>query len=45
MDKKPGTEEKIKIRHFDELFDYVGGLGVFQISHLFILCKYQATLG
>ncbi len=35
------NKNKIRIQKFDDLFQYVGGLGAYQISHIFILCKFQ----
>ena len=37
METKPS---EIKIEKFDELFQYIGGLGTYQIVHLFIMCTY-----
>ena len=34
------SKDKIKIHNFDDLFPYIGGLGVYQFAHLFIMCKY-----
>ena len=34
------SKDKIKIHKFDDLFPYIGGLGVYQFAHLFIMCKY-----
>ncbi len=34
------TKKTVKIKRFDELFEYIGGIGVYQIAHIFILCKF-----
>ena len=44
MEKGKGKHTKIKIEQFDQIFNHIGGVGLFQIVYAVLIGKYLQKL-
>ena len=40
--RKDGSNSKITIKEFDDLFKYIGGIGPFQVCHILFIGRFSS---